>query len=328
MDTATPGNSNAAVSVEVYINEYLAQNTPANPTAIVDPADGNYEDWIELYNAGSTPANLGGYFMSDDLQDRNKWEIPAGTIIPPNGFLRIWADEDPEQNDAQNVHADFRLGQNGESIGLYTPDLFTVDELTFGIQVADRSEGRFPDGSANIQALTAQTPGAPNTVSMNNPPTIDPVSDKTVNLGDSLSFTIIASDPDVPLIYSLDMAPGGATIGSGSGLFSWTPLTGPAVHTVVVRVTDNGSPARSSTETFTITVVTAPPVSISRSGNQITLSFATQVGKHYRIDYKNALTDPGWTELTAAFEATMTTHVINDTVDGRASRYYRLVQLD
>jgi hypothetical protein len=94
---------------------------------------------------------------------------------------------------------------------------------------------------------------------VNSAPTVQPVGDRTVNEGSLLSFSVVGSDPDLPtqtLAYSLENAPTGATI-NNTGLFSWTPSEGqaPASYRVSVVVTDDGSPAASVTNLFTVTVV-------------------------------------------------------------------------
>ena len=90
-------------------------------------------------------------------------------------------------------------------------------------------------------------------------PTLASIGSKTVKEGLPLTFTATATDPDVgqTLTYSLDAgAPSGATIGSSSGAFSWTPgeSQGGASYPITVRVTDNGSPSSNDFETITVTV--------------------------------------------------------------------------
>ncbi|PYM14007.1 MAG: hypothetical protein DME18_07680, partial [Verrucomicrobia bacterium] len=90
-----------------------------------------------------------------------------------------------------------------------------------------------------------------------------------------MTFTVAGSDPDLPantLAYSLDPgAPAGASVNPASGLFAWTPTEaqGPGIYPVTVRVTDNGSPALSTAETFNVTVneVNTAPV-LTAIGNK------------------------------------------------------------
>jgi hypothetical protein len=64
----------------------------SNTGLTVDPDFKESGDWIELYNSGTTAANIGGYYLTDNFDDRTKWKIPESTVIESGGFLIIWAD--------------------------------------------------------------------------------------------------------------------------------------------------------------------------------------------------------------------------------------------
>src|SRR5262249_11037905 len=96
-DLPTSGTTNVAPPLTVVINEWLASNV-LGVNGYPDPGDGHYDDWIELYNSGLQPANIGGLYLTDDLTNRTQWRIPDGTIIPPGGYQLIWADNDLNQN--------------------------------------------------------------------------------------------------------------------------------------------------------------------------------------------------------------------------------------
>ncbi len=95
---------------------------------------------------------------------------------------------------------------------------------------------------------------------VNSPPVLAPIGNKTVKQGSVLTFTASATDSDIPLnalAFSLGVgAPAGASINSTTGVFSWKPSNkqGPGNYLVTIRVTDNGTPVQSSSETITITV--------------------------------------------------------------------------
>jgi hypothetical protein len=89
-------------------------------------------------------------------------------------------------------------------------------------------------------------------------PVLAPIGDRTAcGPGALVSFTATATDPDLPantLTFSIDPgAPPGATIGGSTGVFSWTPQSG-GTFPFTIRVTDNGSPPLSDSETITIIV--------------------------------------------------------------------------
>ncbi len=98
----------------LLINEFLASNN-----AIVPDPQNEYEDWIEIYNAGATAVDVGGMYLTDNLGDPTKWQFPPdepeATTIAPGGFLLVWADGDPSQG---RLHANFRLSADGEQLAL------------------------------------------------------------------------------------------------------------------------------------------------------------------------------------------------------------------
>lgn len=264
----TPAGTNnpAAAPVNVFINEWMAANSGFEP----DPADGGFEDWFELYNADAFGADISEYYLTDTLTNKTKWKIPNGTIIPPHGYLIVWADEETEQNGFTNqLHANFRLGQGGEELGLYAPDETTIDAVIFGAQTNNISEGRFTDGQASILNMTPPTPGRANSAATSNSaPYLSAISDRNVSEGTQLLVTCAAGDAESPpqtLRFELmPGAPADAFVDAASGQFSWTPseAQGPGVYDITVRVSDNGIPPMSDTETFTVVVaeVNNPPV--------------------------------------------------------------------
>jgi spore coat protein CotH len=143
--------------VVIYINEIMADND----ATIEDPDEpGAFEDWIELYNPGTTSVDLSGMYLTDDSSDPTQWQFPSGSIIDAGGYLIIWADDDTDQG---NSHASFKLSASGESVLLYNVDGTTlVDSVTFGEQTTDVSYGRFPNGASTFAVLSIATPGAAN----------------------------------------------------------------------------------------------------------------------------------------------------------------------
>ncbi len=169
-DSVTGGGANNGSDLKLIINEYLASND-----ACCTDENGEYDDWFEIYNYGSTAVDIGGMYVSDSKSDYTKYQLPktspAITTIQPGGFLVLWCDGQPEQG---ALHTNFKLGSGGEDITLTEADGRTViNELTYGPQTTDISQGRNPDGSENWQAFSTPTPGASNSgASTNLPPKI------------------------------------------------------------------------------------------------------------------------------------------------------------
>jgi hypothetical protein len=94
------------------------------------------------------------------------------------------------------------------------------------------------------------------------PPTITPVSAKTVAEADTLRFTVIATDTNgLAMTYSSPNLPQGATLGSGTGQFVWRPdYTQAGSYTPRIKVSDTGGAADSIVVSITVTNVNRKPV--------------------------------------------------------------------
>lgn len=256
----TPGGTNNPSPAPVVINEWMASNTGT----IVNPLTGLLDDWVELYNFSDQAVDLSGYYVTDDQSNKNKWRIPNDplAIIPPYGFLLIWADEAGSTNTTGSAfHASFKLSKSGEFLGIYSPSQVKVDSYAFGPQTDNVSQGRYPDGNVSIAAVSmpASTPRTNNvTVSNAYAPVLSQPADRTVNEGALITFTNAAVDGDLPaqvLTYSLVNAPEGASI-SAAGVFTWQTFEqhGPTNMLLTLTVTDNGVPPYTDSKTFQITV--------------------------------------------------------------------------
>jgi len=143
----------------LYINEFMASNDTAFPGP-----QGDFPDWIEIYNASNEAVDLSGYYMSDDLVDPLKmYQIPStypdSVTVEAGGFILFYANKG-EATSVLNLN--FKLGSGGEQVGLWNPDQAFVDSITYGPQTADTSYGRFVDGTANWYLMLDFTPGAAN----------------------------------------------------------------------------------------------------------------------------------------------------------------------
>jgi hypothetical protein len=141
------------------INEFMASNVLS-----VEVADGDYPDWIEIYNPASVPVDLSGYGITDQYPAEAHQVIAAGapdqTTVPAQGFLVLYADGQPELG---AVHLDFGLSAGGDQIVLIGRDGVTViDSVTFGAQVRDHSHGRSTDEGGDWVYFDQPTAGAAN----------------------------------------------------------------------------------------------------------------------------------------------------------------------
>jgi hypothetical protein len=147
---------------EVVINEIMAINT----STITDP-NGQYDDWIELYNNTNRHISMNGVFLSDSYSTPYKWQFPDNVIIQPGGYLIIWADNDLNQS---GLHANFKLSGTGENVVLSYNTGYYIDDISFGVQTADVSYGRYPNGTGGFTFLT------PTPLAFNQPLSVEELS--------------------------------------------------------------------------------------------------------------------------------------------------------
>ena len=146
----------SASTSDLVINEFVADNDTGDRDAA-----GEFEDWIELFNRGSSPFDASGYYLSDSALNPKQWRIPAATVIPAGGFLRIWCDDQPAQGP---LHATFKLSKSGESVVLTDKDANNnalLDGVTYGQQKSDRAFGRVPDGGDHRFYIWTPSGGGP-----------------------------------------------------------------------------------------------------------------------------------------------------------------------
>ncbi len=140
--TPGAGNTGSRLFSPVCINEFQTTS-----------AFGGADDWVELYNRGDAPVDVGGWLLSDDRFYNARWAFPAGTRIDPGDYLVVRQDA-------------FEFGwesEGGEVIMLTAADSLTgMDFRDLGPQSADVSEGRCPDGAGRWQFFAPPTAGSRN----------------------------------------------------------------------------------------------------------------------------------------------------------------------
>lgn len=144
---------------ELKISEILA----VNDAGITDPY-GQYDDWIEIYNAGDTAVDLDGFFLSDNLEATHKFTLPS-YILEPDEYLIVWADTDTIQGP---LHANFKLSALGEGAAIFETEdhgNVLIHGFTYGLQTGDVSLGLFPMDADWPEYLNTPTPGADNSTS-------------------------------------------------------------------------------------------------------------------------------------------------------------------
>ncbi len=160
LSSPTPAAANSAAAppgsaTALRINEWMAS-----------PLAGNA--WFELYNAGALPVDMGGLFLTDDPSSTGVTKSP----IAPLSFIGAgqWVKWEADGSVAKGRnHTNFQLDRQGETLRLYDTNLTLIDVVDFGIQADGVSQGRLPDGAANIVSFpTTPTPEESNYLPLTN----------------------------------------------------------------------------------------------------------------------------------------------------------------
>jgi hypothetical protein len=158
-NNSTPDDDNEEVEPGpeiLFVNEVLAENI----TNIVDSED-EHEGWIEIFNPNSFQVNLAGHYLSNNSDIelfQFPYDNPILTVVPPDGFLLVWCDNEASQGEN---HASFFLESTG-TITLTHPDMTTLDTYNYESTDADVSWGREDDGSPNSMEFSIPTPRVTN----------------------------------------------------------------------------------------------------------------------------------------------------------------------
>ncbi|NOG44601.1 MAG: T9SS type A sorting domain-containing protein [Calditrichaeota bacterium] len=185
---------------DLFINEFMAINSKSSKDDY-----GQYEDWIEIYNNTDSLVNLAGFYISDDSNEKLKWQFSDSTDsleILPNSFLILWADGEPEQGVR---HVGFKLSSSGEEIILTNKDTLVVDEIEFGQQYSDISFGRQLDNFEEWSFFDQPTPALPNDTNPILERSKKPqISHESGFFNSPISVDISVDAPDTEIFYTLN----------------------------------------------------------------------------------------------------------------------------
>ena len=187
-------------SQNLYINEFVSSNS----NTLADE-DGDYEDWVEIYNAETFSINLNGFGLSDDSSNAYKWVFPD-TTIQPGEFMLVWASGKDRKNIGQPLHTSWSISSSGEDL-LLTDSLGNQVDFVAAIELqANISYGRVPDGGNNWNYFLDVSPGSSNSSSNGFSEILSPVEFSHQGGFYTNDFQLVLSHPDptVTILYTLD----------------------------------------------------------------------------------------------------------------------------
>ena len=108
------------LAAEPLINEFLAQNNTINADE-----NGDFSDWVEIYNPNTSSITLNGYFLTDNRAKLNKWKFPNVSLAAQK-YMLVWASNKNRVDPTKPLHTNFSLSKDGEYLGLIKPDGSTM----------------------------------------------------------------------------------------------------------------------------------------------------------------------------------------------------------
>ena len=209
------------LSVILVINELMASNTGV----VMSPAT-NFDSWIELYNPGEEPVDLGGMYLSNDASNPMLWQIPANIgTIPAKGFKVVWLGS----NDIKSNQAPFKLDCDGGTVYLSDATGELITSQTYPEALSRTAWARKSDGGDEWGWTAQPTPGASNALSAFATERLDP---PVVSIDSKLFTGSLQINVEIPegatLVYTTDgSVPTPPQIasqpdGSGSSGPTWT----------------------------------------------------------------------------------------------------------
>lgn len=150
---------------QVEVGMVLINEVCASGSTYTNEFGGSSPDWFEIYNPGDDTLTLDSarWYITDDLTLPFKFMLPKVKISPRNFFVVCC---DGIDSIAQQVHANFSLSSNGESLGIYyktdAGPFILIDDHSYSSAVSGISIGRIPDGSENWTNCSLMSPGTSN----------------------------------------------------------------------------------------------------------------------------------------------------------------------
>jgi hypothetical protein len=313
-----------ASQMKIAITETGAGN--ATGAAVALYAADNYLTWIE-----NGVVNVDYQILHNDLLSSGQTPGHAYYGAQMSHLLANVGDTFLKTTSAQTelrVHATTRLDGKTGIMLLNTDPVLTIPATVTVSGTSLAASGIFYQfGLTNYNGDTPSFPVYSNTVSglsntfsvslppytivdllipsapANTPPVLAAISNRTVNVGQTVAFTASATDTDQPpqtLTFNLLAGQGNATLNTNSGAFSWRPQVTDANTTnpFTLKVADNGSPILSATQSFTVTVNPLTPpglASIGLNNGQIGFQVSGVAGPDYAVQGSTNLAD--WNTL-------------------------------
>lgn len=174
------------------INEFMSSNS-----SVLQDYEGEYPDWIEIFNPSNESINLSGYYLSDDEEDTQKWVFPD-IDLSPSQYLIVFA-SGKDVLFSEEIHTNFKIKQSGENLILSNSEGEILQNIQPIEVPTDYSYSCIPDGDTQNMHLSIATPGSVN---------IELFEATTSHISgfyqDEISISLFTENQDVEVYYTLN----------------------------------------------------------------------------------------------------------------------------
>ena len=167
--SAEPLEARQLLAGDLVISEFMAQNS-----ATIADEDGDYSDWIEVYNQGDQELSLSGWHLTDDADELDKWSFPEESL--PAGNFLFSARFGKDRTSGDELHTNFKISSDGEFLALTQDAPIPGDPQH--IEIVSQFEVAFPSRASDVSYGIGQSV------------TVEPY----VEAGDSLRYLLPTDD--------------------------------------------------------------------------------------------------------------------------------------
>lgn len=256
-----------------YPEFVISEMQSSNWSSLAD-GDGDFSDWIEIYNPGNEARSLTGYYLTDDFKAMTKWQFPD-IQLEGRSYLVVFASGKNRNQVVGDLHTNFRLAEQGEYLALIAPDGTSVvheflpkfpriagdDSLGLRESYFDASLVRMPGAERNTALYDFPTPGLPNAGEIWGQVSDTHFSQKGGLYQDPFELTLDTDTPQAIIRYTID----GSEPSVNNGELYRGPLKIDQTTTLRVRAfRDHYKPSNVDTLTYVF-----PSELLTRQGSEL-----------------------------------------------------------
>ncbi|MDR7855965.1 CotH kinase family protein [Tissierella sp.] len=192
------------IDYQLVINEVMTNNRNS-----IRDGEGDFEDWIEIYNGGKASVNLQNFGLSNEPRQPFLWTFP-NVVIEPESFCIVWISGKNKGTSDTELHASFKLKSKDKAIILTAPNNDWKDIFVLGTMGENISYGRVHDGGCSLYGFDEGTPSKSNDMeTLTEGPNTKRLSSPTFSHSDGFytkgfSLTLSKYDEDTEIYYTLD----------------------------------------------------------------------------------------------------------------------------